>query len=68
MPNMIKAVFVQAGSEESELKYGRDVHSKLLEQFGLSEADIPLLEYNVSSASEPFSALGGSRRPDSPIQ
>lgn len=68
MPSMIKAVFVQTGSYESELKYGREVHSKLLAQFGLSEDDIPLLEYNATSASEPFRELGGLRRSDSPIK
>jgi hypothetical protein len=61
MPGMIQAVFAQAGSEEGELSYGLEVHSKLLTHFGMSEADIPLLEYDATSAFVPFRPFNGSR-------
>jgi hypothetical protein len=63
---MIKAVFVQAGSEATELSYGLKVHSMLLAHFRLSEANVPLLEYDANSASEPFRLLNISRKPSLP--
>jgi hypothetical protein len=62
MPHMVVAVFVQAGSEEAEVMYGLAVHSKLLAFFNLSENDVPLLEYDATSASEPFRSFGGARK------
>jgi len=54
LPSMIKAVFVQAGSDAPEEKYGEQVHNKLLMYFGLNKSDVPILEYNASSAHTPF--------------
>jgi hypothetical protein len=62
MPEFVKAVFIQAHSEEPELKFGLAVHAKLLNHFGLSEVDVPLLEYDATSASEPFRLFIGSRK------
>jgi hypothetical protein len=65
---MIKAVFVQAGSDPPEMQYGEQVHSKLLSYFRLSEADVPLLEYNASSAHNPFRPFhDGVRQLKAPI-
>jgi hypothetical protein len=62
MPEMIRAVFIQTGSEESEVQHALAVHNKLLMSFGLSEADCPLIEYDATSPSEPFRPFNGSRK------
>jgi hypothetical protein len=62
MPNMVMAVFMQASSEETKVRYGLKVHAQLLETFWLSEDDMPLLEYDATSPSEPFRTYSGARK------
>jgi hypothetical protein len=63
---MVRAVFIQAGSEEPEVKYGLAVYTKLLAYFGLSEDDVPLLKYDATSADEPFRPFNGARKMSAP--
>eukprot|EP00967_Tisochrysis_lutea_P135782 scaffold241393_cov32-Tisochrysis_lutea.AAC.2 len=57
LPGLIEAVFVQAGSTAAEQQYGREVHRKFLDHFGVSASDVPLLEYDATDARAPFRAM-----------
>ena len=63
LPRTVMGVFVHTHALPRDRAYATSVHAAFLQAYGLTAADAPLLEYNASHATAPFSEIATPRRP-----
>ena len=54
MPRTIEAIFYQTYSQPNAVAEARKAHTAFLDKFGLSARDVPIVIYDESRASDPF--------------